>query len=96
MKLYNDYYDYLDEQEQNWIVKGDNKMEMKTVKIMIEVEVPEGTTHVAVDKNGVVSYNIGNESDRKYPQAIEVHWSTHHLARVANWRETLTEVKQGE
>jgi hypothetical protein len=93
MKSYNDY---LDEQEQSWIVKGNNEMEMKTVKIMIEFEMPESTTHVAVDKNGIVSYNIGNESYRKYPQAMEVHWSTHHLARVANWRETLTEVKLGE
>jgi hypothetical protein len=48
MKSYNDY---LDEQEQSWIVKGDNKMEMKTVKIMIEVEVPKEATHAAVDKH---------------------------------------------
>jgi hypothetical protein len=90
MKSYNDY---LDEQEQSWIVKGDNKMEMKTVKIMIEVEVPKEATHAAVDKHGMVSYRLSNE---EYPIHTSIKWNTYHLAKVANWRETLTEVKQGE
>jgi uncharacterized protein YbcV (DUF1398 family) len=81
---------YLDEQEQSLIMKGGNKMEMKIVKIIIEVEASKEATHVAVDKNGTVSYRLSNE---EYPIHTSIRWNTCHLAKVANWRETLTEIK---
>lgn len=66
---------------------------MKTVKIMIEVEVPDDASHVAVDMNGLTSYRLGDDWNEEMPASMNATWTTRHHAKVINWRETLTEVK---
>lgn len=72
---------------------------MKTVKILIEVCVPEWTTHVAVDGDGSI-YGYGR---KPYQSDYSSYWDTHgnvlsrrfnDIEDVINWRETLTEVKE--
>jgi hypothetical protein len=67
---------------------------MKTVKITIEVEVPDDASHAAVDMNGLASYRLGYDyCNEPIPKSKNVKWNTLHHAKVINWRETLTEVK---
>jgi hypothetical protein len=65
---------------------------MKTVKIMIEVEVPDDASHAAVDRNGLVSYRLRDDWNWETPVPMNTKWNTIHHAKVINWRETLTEV----
>jgi hypothetical protein len=71
---------------------------MKTVKILIEVEVPDNAKQVAVDENGEVwSYEYKNvRPNGKADSGLGIWRSTGHgteRCRVLNWTETLTEVK---
>ncbi len=65
---------------------------MKTVKIMIEVEVPDDASHAAVDMNGLASYRLRDDWNWEMPVPMNTKWNMIHHAKVINWRETLTEV----
>ena len=72
---------------------------MKTVKITIELDVPDNTTYVAVDSNGCIaafdSKPIINEP-RGHPW--DGFWCARHSSLLdekvvpTNWKETLVEV----
>lgn len=74
---------------------------MKTVKITIEVKVPNKTRFVAVDKDGIVyAYNkqptaLQNES--RWDIAVSEEEQNLNIKgfskrEISNWRETLTEL----
>jgi hypothetical protein len=72
--------------------------EMKTVKITIEVEVPLGCTHVAIDSNGDI-YAYFEKPNLYVPtptcsSGVACWYSSKDKKLLPiNWRETLTEVK---
>jgi hypothetical protein len=72
---------------------------MKTVKILIEVEVPDNAKQVAVDENGEV---WSASSEPIFPEGFDdsglgvlksFSGRVHKRCRVLNWTETLKEVK---
>lgn len=77
--------------------------ETKTVKIVIEVEVPVEATYVAIDDTGAIVYTCGGHltcsGDQMTPFDVsnENIWVSSRndikFGEVINWRETLTEVK---
>jgi hypothetical protein len=74
---------------------------MKTVKILIEVEVPDNAKQVTVDENGEVwSYEYGTVNQSGKDDAGLGIWrasgSGCKRCRVSNWKETLTELDDGK
>jgi hypothetical protein len=72
---------------------------MKTVKILIEVEVSDNAKQVAVDENGEVwsTQNKKMRPNGKDGLGLGIWYavgsSVSERCRVLNWKETLTEVK---
>ena len=68
--------------------------EMNTVKITIEVEVPDNATQAAVDDTGQPWSFCGNAEIFDCDSFGQI-WTGKNCTqcRVINWRETLTEVK---
>jgi hypothetical protein len=68
-------------------------MKMKTVKITIEVEVPDRTKSVTVNESGeVFAHKVNPELLQLISEGLWVSEGGEKVA-IANWRETLTEVK---
>jgi hypothetical protein len=70
---------------------------MKTVKITIEVEVPDDAKCVAVDEGGRISaFRSGIRYVEQNDTISSGFWigNFYERCRVANWRETITEVKR--
>jgi hypothetical protein len=67
--------------------------EMKTVKITIEVEVPDGTKSVTMNESGeVFAHKVNPELMQLISEGLWVSEGCEKVA-IVNWSETLTEVK---
>jgi hypothetical protein len=65
---------------------------MKTVKLTIEVEVEEGSTHVAMDYDGAI-YEYECEPEGGAYVRWVARGKFNRIVGIKNWKETLTEVK---
>ena len=61
---------------------------MKTVKIEIEVEVPDNFKWVAIDSNGYAFGYI------QKPTSEAQAWGGEIIEIITNWRDTLTELRE--
>jgi hypothetical protein len=70
---------------------------MKTVKILIEVEVSDNAKQVAVDENGSVWVSYDKQMHTEENHGDSGFWVAENgnvlERRVSNWKETLTEVE---